>query len=121
MNTPISAFTFAAGISIAVLTVGCRTPENPNPKPKGAVVYHGVDREVLPSRIPPRCSPAWNEMLDAKLGISDGSGHGPDIGSGEWMNAVGRKSGVVDADGHGPDPGSDEWCRAVDFKVFGRR
>ena len=60
-------------------------------------------------------------MVDHRLGISDDSSHGPDIGSAEWMQAVGRKSGVVDRQGHGPDPGSDEWCRAVDYKVFGRR
>jgi hypothetical protein len=71
--------------------------------------------------IPPRCTPAWNKLVDQRLGITDSSGHGPDIGSAEWMNAVSRKSGVFDAEGHGPDPGSDEWCRAVDFKVFGRR
>ena len=60
-------------------------------------------------------------MVDHRLGITDDSSHGPDIGSAEWMQAVGRKSGVVDPNGHGPDPGSDEWCRAVDYKVFGRR
>ena len=71
--------------------------------------------------IPPRCTPAWNIMVDHRLGISDDSSHGPDIGSAEWMQAVGRKSGVADRQGHGPDAGSDEWCRAVDYKVFGRR
>jgi hypothetical protein len=74
-----------------------------------------------PAPIPARCTPAWNQEVDRRLGINDSAGHGPDIGSAEWMNAVSRKSGVFDAEGHGPDPGSDEWCRAVDYKVFGRR
>jgi hypothetical protein len=71
--------------------------------------------------IPPRCTPAWNIMVDHRLGISDDSHHGPDIGSAEWLQAVGLKSGVIDRNGHGPDARSDEWCRAVDYKVFGRR
>jgi len=71
--------------------------------------------------IPARCTPAWNKLVDQRLGITDSAGHGPDIGSAEWMTAVSRKSGVFDSEDHGPDPGGDEWCRAVDFRVFGRR
>lgn len=71
--------------------------------------------------VPPRGSAAWNALVDQRLGIGDGTGHGPDIGSVEWQQAVSRKSGVMDSEGHGPDLGSDEWCRAVDYKVFGRR
>lgn len=115
---------FPAGIAILVAFFlgGCSCcHSSQSTAKKGAVVYHGRETEVLPREIPPRCSPAWNQMVDAKLKIGDGAGHGPDVGGAEWMNAVSRKSGVEDSAGHGPDPGSDEWCRAVDFKVFGRR
>ena len=84
-------------------------------------IHQSSTKDTGATATPPRCTPAWNALVDRRLKISDSSGHGPEIGSPEWQRAVGRKSGVEDSSGHGPDTGSDEWCRAVDFKVFGRR
>lgn len=110
-------------ILCAVASVSCsQPPVEPGPvNSTGTTVHHTADGHPEPTVIPPACSPAWNSLVDSRLEISDDAGHGPDIGSAEWMHAVGLKSGVVDSAGHGPDPGSEEWCRAVDFKVFGRR
>ncbi|MEK6424331.1 MAG: hypothetical protein V4801_32505 [Burkholderia gladioli] len=34
------------------------------------------------------CSPEWFAYLDSRyFDISDGDGHGPDVGSSEWLNA----------------------------------
>ncbi len=68
---------------------------------------------------PAPCTPAWNDLVEARVGVLDADGHGPDIGSGEWFWAVDRKLGIGDGQGHGPDPGSAEWCAAVDRRVFG--
>jgi hypothetical protein len=113
----------AAAATVALACAGCcqTKARSGHRKNTGAIMHHARNRHQEPRTIPPRCSPAWNQLVDSRLRISDDAEHGPDIGSAEWMNAVGIKSGVVDAQGHGPDPGSDEWCRAVDYNVFGRR
>lgn len=54
--------------------------------------------------------------MDRRLGVTDAAGHGPDLGSEEWMGAVGKKAGIT-----GLRPGSKEWSRAVEAKVFGAR
>jgi len=108
------------GASFTCCSAGSHYHKGAPPKP-GAITHHAANSHIEPVEIPPACSPAWNQLVDARLGISDASGHGPDVGSAEWMDAVSRRSGVVDEAGHGPDPGSEEWCRAVDYKVFGRR
>lgn len=106
---------FALALAATMIPLGC-AHRSPQPSPPQSYTKDSGD-----TAIPPRCSAAWNVLVDRRLGISDASGHGPDIGSTEWQNAVSRKSGVTDSSGHGPDAGSDEWCRAVDYKVFGRR
>jgi len=57
--------------------------------------------------------------IDRKVATRDAAGHGPDIGSDEWMILVGRNLGVYDDQGHGPDAGSEEWQRAIHRKAFG--
>jgi hypothetical protein len=126
MNASLPYFTRSIGIVAACLSAGLATACNYTGDKRGAtkpgeIIHHMDNSHTEPLEIPPACSPAWNQLVDSRLGISDGSGHGPDVGSDEWMGAVGRKSGVIDEAGHGPDPGSAEWCRAVDIKVFGRR
>ncbi|HEX7911721.1 MAG TPA: hypothetical protein VF534_27020 [Paraburkholderia sp.] len=39
------------------------------------------------------CSEAWvNDVAERYFDISDGEGHGPDPGSGEWLGSVERKA-----------------------------
>ena len=60
---------------------------------------------------------AWSQWVEQLHPITDGQGHGPDIGSDEWAGAVTKKFQVMDAQGHGPDPKSDEWRAAVEKKI----
>lgn len=71
-----------------------------------------------PPERPDPCTPGWNDLVEARVGVIDADGHGPDIGSGEWYWAVDRKLGIGDGQGHGPDPGGAEWCAAVDRRLF---
>jgi hypothetical protein len=105
----------ALAFGVMLIPLGCSHQQSTPP------AHQGYTKDSGAAVIPPRCTAAWNALVDRRLKITDSSGHGPDIGSLEWQRAVGRKSGVEDGSGHGPDTGSDEWCRAVDFKVFGRR
>jgi len=41
------------------------------------------------------CTPKWFSYLDSHyFGISDGEGHGPDLGSREWLGSVEEKAGL---------------------------
>ena len=71
-----------------------------------------------PHVVPPRGTPEWQEQVDRRLHITDPAGHGPDLGSAEWMSAVGKKCGIPT---RGPKPSSDAWFREVETKVFDRR
>lgn len=66
---------------------------------------------------PPEDPNAWAEWAEKINPVSDAQGHGPDIGSKEWMAALDRKLGITDEQGHGPDLGSDEWRRAAEKKL----
>jgi len=50
------------------------------------------------------CGPGWVEATEAKLAVTDGAGHGPDVGSAEWAEALTRRLG-----GHNK-PGTQAWC-----------
>ena len=121
MNTQNSP-AFAVRHVLRALAFGVMlTPLGYSQQQPAPPIHQSSTKDTGATATPPRCTPAWNALVDRRLRISDSSGHGPEIGSPEWQRAVGRKSGVEDSSGHGPDTGSDEWCRAVDFKVFGRR
>ncbi len=45
----------------------------------------------------------------------------PATGTAAWLERVERAVDVSDGQGHGPDTGSGEWCDAVYFKLFGQR
>jgi len=62
------------------------------------------------------CSSAWNKAVEAALGSGDGAGHGPDIGSDEWMSVVEFKLGVRGGDDL-PPRGSEAWCKYVDNRL----
>ncbi len=50
------------------------------------------------------CGPGWVKATEARLAVTDGAGHGPDLGSTEWAEALTRRLG-----GHA-QPGTQAWC-----------
>lgn len=68
---------------------------------------------------PPEAWQAWSRWVEERSPVSDGQGHGPDIGSEEWARALQQKLGITDPQGHGPDIGSGEWRNAVEEKLTG--
>lgn len=71
------------------------------------VVEQGENRQPI------TCSPAWFETVEKSLNSGDGYGHGPDLGSDEWMSVVEFRLGVRGQTGL-PERGSDAWCDAMD-------
>jgi len=45
--------------------------------------------------------------------VGDGQGHGPDLGSAEWMSVVEKRLGFYQQ-ADVPEPGTPEWCARVD-------
>ncbi|MBN3725162.1 hypothetical protein [Burkholderia sp. Ac-20379] len=63
------------------------------------------------------CSMEWFGYLDSRyFDISDGDGHGPDIGSSEWLNAFEARAGLP-ATSALPTP---QRCEAIQARL-GRR
>lgn len=52
---------------------------------------------------------------------ANASAESPQLGSDAWYEWVDEKAGVSDGHGHGPDYGSGEWCQAANWRVFGQR
>lgn len=50
------------------------------------------------------CGPGWVDATEAKLAVTDGAGHGPDLGSAEWAEALNRRLGGRH------QPGTQAWC-----------
>lgn len=59
------------------------------------------------------CANQWCCFIEEKVPTDDGQGHGPDIGSDEWMSVVEFKLGIRDKSNL-PDRGSEVWCRYID-------
>lgn len=71
-----------------------------------------------PARVKP-CSAAWLERVEQAFPVGDAEGHGPDLGSEEWMMALARRLGLEDQLEEGLEPGSPEWCATVDRTLWG--
>lgn len=69
---------------------------------------------------PEPCSQAWQAALEAALGTGDGHGHGPDIGSEEWMSVIEFKLAIRD-DPDVPPAGSDAWCAHINRQMADRQ
>lgn len=104
----------ATALGIAALTSACCQRQPHVPPATGIATHHAAQSHAEPEVIPPHGTPAWNRIVDRRLRITDSAGHGPDLGSNEWMGAVTKKSGIA------PNlkPGTEAWYRAVDAKVF---
>jgi hypothetical protein len=72
-----------------------------------------ADRSVLKP-----CSESWQIYVEDILISHDGAGHGPDIGSDEWMSVVEFKLNVRNNDDL-PERGSASWCEYIDDKING--
>ena len=57
----------------------------------------------------PDCSADWQSAVDRAVVTGDGMGHGPDIGSDEWMSVVEFRLGVRGAAGV-PERSDPAWC-----------
>ena len=70
------------------------------------------DGKVTPVRrapVPRPCSMQLFRELDEQLGSGDGMGHGPDIGSAEWMSVIEFRLGVR-GNPEVPEAGTNTWC-----------
>lgn len=97
----------------AIASACCHRQPPPAPS-AGTATHHAQESHAEPEAIPPHGTPAWNRIVESRLHITDSAGHGPDIGSDEWMGAVTKKSGISTT----LKPGSEAWYRAVDARVF---
>lgn len=57
----------------------------------------------------PPCERPRQDLIEEALQTSDGMGHGPDIGSGEWHSVVEMRLGVRESSDL-PDHGTNDWC-----------
>ena len=64
------------------------------------------------------CSDSWQIYVEDIVVTHDGAGHGPDIGSVEWMSVVEFKLKVRNNDDL-PERGSASWCQYIDNKING--
>ena len=72
----------------------------------------GLPADAEPSRsAAPADWKAWAAWAEKLRPVTDGQGHGPDIGSDEWAGALGKKLGI------GGVAGSKEWRAAVEKKL----
>ena len=59
------------------------------------------------------CTNDWFSLVEEAVGITDGKGHGPDLGSLEWRSVVEFKLGIR-GESSNPPLDSDHWCSFID-------
>lgn len=59
-----------------------------------------------------RCSDNTFALIEEKVGSSDGAGHGPDIGSGEWQSTIEFRLGIR-GDKKIPAHQDPSWCTYI--------
>ena len=59
------------------------------------------------------CTKEWFSLVEQQVLSGDASGHGPDLGSGEWRSVVEFKLGVRGNPGT-PPRATDRWCEYID-------
>ena len=75
--------------------------------------------KVTPVRrpsIPRPCSWQLFHEIEERVGSGDGMGHGPDVGSAEWMSVIEFRLGIRD-DESIPETGTNQWCGLIDNKT----
>ena len=77
------------------------------------------DGKVTPVRRPPvprPCSMQLFREIEQRVGSGDGMGHGPDVGSAEWMSVIEFKLGVRGKP-EVPERGSNTWCGYIHNRI----
>lgn len=59
------------------------------------------------------CTDEWYSLVEKQVPTGDGSGHGPDLGSGEWRSVVEFKLGIR-GNTEIPPRVTDQWCEYID-------
>lgn len=62
------------------------------------------------------CNEETFTAMEEALQTGDSQGHGPDVGSAEWMSVVEFKLGVR-GDSDVPDRHTDAWCEFVNARL----
>lgn len=55
------------------------------------------------------CTSDWYSKVEKQVATGDDSGHGPDLGSGEWRSVVEFKLGIRGKP-EVPSKNTDQWC-----------
>ncbi len=55
------------------------------------------------------CTSDWYSLVEKQVLTGDGSGHGPDLGSGEWRSVVEFKLGIR-GNPEVPPGDTEQWC-----------
>ena len=84
----------------------------------GACSSGDRNRDETETAGPEPCTPEWYSVVERTVGVGDGHGHGPDLGSLEWRSAVEFKLGIRE-DPTTPDPSGDEWCGHINGIIVG--
>lgn len=59
------------------------------------------------------CTEQMYQRIESHIKINDPEGHGPDLGSAEWMSAVVRRLGI-DGELALPEAGTRAWCAYIE-------
>lgn len=65
---------------------------------------------------PSMCPEKTYEDIESRIKISDPEGHGPDLGSPEWMSAVERQLGI-DNTASVPKRDTGAWCAYISEQI----
>lgn len=79
------------------------------------VLFEGVEQAPPAALSLVAGSKAWFAHVDALVRVGDSEGHGPDVGSLEWMGAVSRK---LFRDEPVPEAGTKAWYEKVHKHLF---
>ena len=80
------------------------------------------DGKITPVRRPPVPRPCSMQLFgefEERVGSGDGMGHGPDVGSAEWMSVIEFKLGIRD-DESIPETGTNQWCGYIASLLTGQ-
>ncbi|MBE7526473.1 MAG: META and DUF4377 domain-containing protein [Burkholderiales bacterium] len=104
----IEGFNFEPGVRTVLRIDRYERQNSPTDASRFAYV---LDMVIQSEQVEPSCTEAEFAAIEARLDTSDGQGHGPDIGSGEWQYSVMYRLGLKPE--QLPATGSPDWCEAI--------